>query len=394
MTAAQKSNSTLGTGVMYVALELGHGKWKLAASIGIGQKARFVDIPGGDRDALMLQIQAAKMRFGLPADAHVKSCYEAGRDGFWLHRFLTSKGIESIVVDSSSIEVARRRRRAKTDRLDAGKLLTMLMRYANGEDRVWSVVNVPSETDEDQRQLHRELKTLTEDRTRQVNRIKGLLISQGVRIEELKSTFVQDLEKIRLWNGATLPTHIKQRLEREFERLQLIDKQMRALEEERVRELRTSSSEGSEKARRLMGLHGVGVNSAWTYSMEIFAWRKLGNRRQLGSLTGLTPTPFDSCSIEREQGISKAGNHWIRSIAIELAWSWTRHQPFSALTLWFRKRFAEGNKRQRKIGIVALARKLIVALWRYLETGEVPEGAILSDWKDKLRCQRGALSKG
>lgn len=393
MTAAQKANCTVtGGNVLYVALELGEGKWKLAASVGIGQKPRWRDIPGGDRLSLLLQIQEAKRRFGLPTDATVKSCYEAGRDGFWLHRFLSSRGIENIVVDSSSIETSRRKRRAKTDRLDAGKLLTMLMRYANGEDRVWSVVNVPSETDEDQRQLHRELKTLTEERTVQINRIKGLLALHGVRIENLKRTFAQDLETMLLWNGSTLPSHLKGRLNREFERLQLIDKQMRTLEEERLQELRQSSSEVVEKARRLMDLRGIGINSSWIYSMELFGWRKLRNRRQLGSLTGLTPTPYDSGNSDREQGISKAGNRWIRSVAIEVAWSWIRYQPFSALSAWYTKRFAKGNTRQRKIGIVAVARKLIVALWRYLETGEIPEGATLSDWKGKLRCQRGALS--
>jgi transposase len=322
----------------------------------------------------------------------VKCCYEAGRDGFWLHRFLLSHGVESIVVDSSSIEVNRRRRRAKTDRLDAVKLLTMLMRYANGEDRVWSVVNVPSEEDEDQRQLHRELKTLTDERTAQINRIKGLLISQGVRVEEIKKTFLRDLEKTRLWNGSALPSNMKQRLQREFARLQLIDKQMRELEEARLRELRTSSSEAVKKARRLMDLTGIGIESAWIYSMEIFGWRKIRNRRELGSLTGLTPTPYDSGNGDREQGISKAGNHWIRTIAIEIAWSWIRYQPLSGLSGWYIKRFANGSTRERKIGIVAVARKLIIALWRYLETGEIPEGATLSEWKDKLRCRRGRLN--
>ena len=395
MTAAQTANSTLNSNVLYVALELGKDSWKLAASVGVGQKARLRDVPGGDRLALMIQIQAAKSRFGLPSEAKVKCCYEAGRDGFWLHRFLTSKGIENIVVDSSSIEVSRRRRRPKTDRLDARKLLTMLMRYANGEEHVWSVVNAPTETDEDQRQLHRELKMLTNERTGQINRIKGLLITQGVRVEKINKTFAQDIEKMLLWSGSTLLPHIKQRLKREFERLQLIDEHMRAIEEERLKILRgSSSSEAVEKTRRLMDLHGIGIGSAWIFSTEIFAWRKIRNRRQLGSLTGLTPTPYDSGGTDREQGISKAGNRAVRSVAIEVAWSWIRYQPLSALSSWFTKRFASGNTRQRKIGIVAVARKLIIALWRYLETGEIPEGASLSSWKKKRQCRRGGLSTG
>ena len=393
MTAAQKAECTQESKVLYVALELGQSNWKLAASVGVGQKARIRDVSGGDASALLSELQAAKTRFGLSADAKVMCCYEAGRDGFWLHRFLLSQGIENVVVDSSSIEVNRRRRRAKTDRLDVRKLLAMLLRYASGEDRVWSVVKVPSETDEDQRQLHRELKTLTDERTGQINRIKGLLISQGVRLEDVRKTFVQDLEKIRLWNGSPLPSHMKQRLQREFARLQLIDTQMRQLEEARLHELRNSNSEAVQKARRLMDLTGIGIESAWIYSMEIFGWRKIRNRRELGSLTGLTPTPYDSGNGDREQGISKAGNHWIRSIAIEIAWSWIRYQPLSSLAGWYIKRFASGSIRERKIGIVAVARKLIIALWRYLETGEIPEGATLSDWKYKLRCRRGCLSE-
>jgi transposase len=392
MTAAQ-TNSNLGSNVLYVALELGLGKWKMAASTGSGQKPRLRDVEGGDKEALLREIQAAKTRFKLPANTEVKCCYEAGRDGFWLHRFLVAHGIENVVVDSSSIEVQRRRRRAKSDRLDAGKLLTMLIRFIAGEERVWSVVNVPSEADEDQRQLHRELKTLVVERTRQTNRIKGLLISQGIRIEDITCTFARDLAKMRLWNGSLLPACVKKRLEREFERLQLLDQQMRVIEEERASEIKQASTVGAEKARRLMALKGVGINTAWIYSMEFFSWRKIKNRRELGSLAGLTPTPYSSGDSEHEQGISKAGNRWIRSVAIELGWSWVVHQPLSALTMWFSKRFAHGGARQRKIGIVAVARKLLIALWRYLETGEIPEGATLSEWKKKVYCRRGSLGK-
>jgi len=390
--SATQTQFTTHENVLYVALELGQNSWKLAASVSCSQKTRFQDMPAGDTLTLVLRIQAAKARFGLPADAKVKCCYEAGRDGFWLHRMLLNEGIDNVVVDSSSIEVQRRRRRAKSDRLDAGKLLTMLMRYSGGETRVWSVVNVPSIEDEDQRQLHRELKTLSEERTRQINRIKGLLVGQGVRFPEIKPTFCEELERVRLWDGSPLPSHLHRRLQHEFERLQLIDKQMRVLEEKRVQELKTSTSKGVEQARRLMELHGVGINTSWIYAMELFSWRNIQNRRELGSLTGLTPTPYASGDSAREQGISKAGNHWIRSVAIELAWCWLQFQPQSALSVWYQQRFGDGA-RSRKIGIVALARKLVIALWRYLETGEIPEGAVLSDWKKKVQCRRGSLSK-
>jgi transposase len=378
---------------LYVALELGLDDWKLAMSVGLGQKPCFKNVAGGDTHELLKQIEWAKRRFRLPQDAAVKTCYEAGRDGFWLHRFLTSRGIENAVVDSSSIEVNRRRRRAKSDRLDAAKLLLMLMRYAAGESRVWSVVNVPSPEDEDQRQLHRELKTLTDERTRLTNRIQSLLACQGVRLPKIKNTFLEDLQRVRLWNGEPLPPALHRRLQHEFAHLQLVDRQMEVLEKERLQQLRSSSSEGARKARQLMELHGVGATSSWMAAMEIFSWRKIKNRRQVGSLVGLTPTPYASGASEHEQGISKAGNRWLRSVAIELAWSWLKFQPDSKLTQWFYQRFALGSKRQRKIGIVALARKLLIALWRYLETGELPAGAVLSKGNRKGYSRYGGLSR-
>jgi transposase len=391
--SAARTDSTVSAKALYVALELGLKEWKLAMSVGLGQKPAFKTVEGGDTLDLLKQIARAKTRFGLPADAPVQSCYEAGRDGFWLHRFLASRGIENAVVDSSSIEVNRRRRRAKSDRLDAAKLLLMLMRYAGGESRVWSVVNVPSLADEDQRQLHRELKTLTDERTRLTNRIHSLLACQGVQLQEIKNTFLQDLQQVRLWNGDPLPPGLHRRLQHEFAHLQLVDKQLEVLEKERLQEIRTSSSEGVKKARQLMELRGIGAGSSWMAAMEVFSWRKIKNRRQLGSLVGLTPTPYASGASEHEQGISKAGNRWLRSVAIELAWSWVKFQPSSRLTLWYYKRFALGSKRQRKIGIVALARKLLIALWRYLQTGEVPDGAVLSDWKRKGYSRYGRLSQ-
>lgn len=392
MSAAQM-NSTASANVLYVALELGLKEWKVAMSIGLAQKPRFESVAGGDTLALLKAVDKAKVRFRLPADAQVKCCYEAGRDGFWLHRFLLSRGIENVIVDSSSIEVQRRRRRAKSDRLDAAKLLTMLMRYAGGEDRVWSVVAVPSPEDEDQRQLHRELKTLTEDKTRLTSRIKSLLACQGIQLARITSAFLQDLEAMRLWNGQALPVHLHRRLEHEFAHLQLVDRQLEALEKERLREVRTSSSKGAEQARRLMDFRGVGVTTSWIASMELFSWRRIKNRRQVGSLVGLTPTPYASGDSEHEQGISKAGNRWLRSVAIELAWSWVSFQPDSKLTIWFNQRFASGSTRQRKIGIVALARKLLVALWRFLETGEIPDGAVLADWRRKGYSRHGTLSR-
>jgi transposase len=368
----QPQYSTLPT--LYIAFELSNKKWKLGFTIGLGQKPRERSIDAGDLLALTEEICLAKKRFGLPEDARVLSCYEAGRDGFWIHRFLIAQDIENLVVDAASIEVPRRARRAKTDRMDVGKLLTMLIRYDCGEKKVWSVVNVPSVEAEDKRHLHRELSTLKVDRTRHINRIKGLLVGQGVRLA-VKGNFLNELESAYLWDGSPLPSGLRARVKQEYASLQFVQQQIKTLEAERRQLIRTSSDPCVEKVRRLMRLKGIGENSAWLFVMEFFGWREFHNRREVGALAGLTPTPYQSGDESREQGISKAGNRPIRAMAIEIAWGWLRHQPQSDLSRWFQERFGHGSKRMRKIGIVALARKLLVAWWRYLAFGEVPAGA-------------------
>jgi transposase len=359
---------------LYLAFELGEAEWKLGFTIGLGQNPRRRTIKAGDRDALEREIGLAKQRFGLPEQIRVMSCYEAGRDGFWLHRYLLSQSLENLVVDSASIEVNRRAKRAKTDRLDAGKLLTMLIRYDSGEQKVWRVVHVPSVEAEDSRQLHRALKTFKSDRTRHSNRLKGLLVGQGVRLP-VNAEFSERMTRVRLWNGDPIPPGLQARLQQEFAGFQFTDGQIKALEAQRRELLRTSDDPSVELVRRLLRLRGIGENSAWLFVMEFFAWRQFRNRRQIGALAGLTPTPYQSGELSREQGIDKSGNSPVRSIAIEIAWGWLRHQPESELSLWFQKRFGHGSKRLRKIGIVAVARKLLIALWRYLEYGEVPAGA-------------------
>jgi len=361
---------------LYLAFELGNKKWKLGFTIGLGQSPRRRTIAAGDLVTLQREIRLAKKRFGLPQTAQVMSCYEAGRDGFWLHRYLVSEDIENLVVDSASIEVNRRAKRAKTDRLDVGKLLTMLIRYDYGEKKVWSVVHVPSVEAEDKRHLHRQLGTLKTDRTRHINRIKGLLVGQGVRIP-VRADFLERLETVRLWDGSPLPPGLRSRLEREYAGLQFVNQQIKELEAERREMIRTADDPSVEQVRVLMRLRGIGENSAWLFVMEFFGWREFRNRRQVGGLTGLTPTPYQSGDESQEQGISKAGNRPIRAMAIEIAWGWLRHQPHSELSLWYQRRFGHGSKRLRKIGIVALARKLLVAFWRYLEYGEIPAGAQL-----------------
>jgi len=332
--------------------------------------------------ALLEQIKAAKKRFGLPEDAAVLCCYEAGRDGFWLHHFLLAHGVQNQVVDSSSIEVNRRQRRAKSDRLDAVKLVQMLIRWYNGERKVWSVVHVPSVEQEDARQLHREMIKLKAERTAGANSIKGLLAGLGLSAI-VDETLPAQLEKLRQWDGAKLPPGLHQRLVREFQRLQLINQQLRELEAERTAKIRDDRTPHVEKVRRLLNLKGIGQNGAWLLVYEFFAWRTIKNRRELGSLAGLTPTPYSSGESRREQGISKAGNRRVRWMMTELAWGWLRYQPQSELSQWYQRRFGRGNKRLRKVGIMALARKLLIALWKYLEGGEAPSKAIVTGWESK-----------
>lgn len=383
MSATHKNNSSTLETVLYVALELSEKKWKLAFGTGAAQQPRRREIPARDLDGLRREIATAKERLDLPAEAGVVSCYEAGRDGFWLHRFLLSVGVENQVVDSSSIQVERRGRRAKTDRLDAEKLLSMLIRWRQGEPYVWRVVNAPSPEEENARQLHRELQTLRGEQTAHSNRIKGLLAGCGLTVT-ITRLFPAWLDFVRLWDGTEVPAELKARMLREFERMQVLNRQIRELEKERARRLREEEQDpGVLKMRKLMGLVGIGVNSSWLYVREVFGWREINNRRQVGSIVGLTPTPYNSGDSSREQGISRAGNRRMRTMSIEIAWDWLRYQPKSALSLWYWRRFGHGSKRQRRIGIVALARKLLVALWKYLERDEVPQGAVLKDWQEK-----------
>jgi transposase len=238
------------------------------------------------------------------------------------------------------------------------------------------VVHVPAVEDEDRRQLHRELIELKAERTELSNRIKGLLAGLGLNIV-IDAKLPVRLGKLRQWDNAAVPPALQARILREFERWQLVLRQIRELETERAREIRTDSSPQGEQMRRLVSLKGIGANGAWLLVREFFGWRQIRNRRELASLAGLAPTPYDSGSSRHEQGISKAGNRLVRWMMVQLAWVWLRHQPNSELSKWYQRRFGEGKSRVRKLGIVALARKLLIALWKYVETGEVPAGAEL-----------------
>jgi transposase len=390
MTAITQMDSNKPVRVLYLAFELGWTKWNLALTTGPGAAPRLRTIAARDTAALENELLRAKRRFGLPADAPVVSCYEAGRDGFWLDRYLAARGIANRIVDSASIEVNRRARRAKSDGLDAAKLLSMLIREHQGELDVWRIVRTPTPDDEDARQLHRELAALKTESTRHVNRIKGLLASCGLAAE-VDDDLPTTLATLRQWDAAPLPEELRERLVREHARWQLVRRQAKDLHNLRNRRIRRDDTPHVELVRRLLELKGIGLNAAWLFVREFFAWRKIRNRRELAALAGLTPTPYNSGDLAHEQGISKAGNRHVRRMLIEIAWCWLRFQPQSGLSRWYEARFAAGGSRQRKLGIVALARKLLVALWKYLDRGEIPDGAELVDWGPKANGHRAPL---
>jgi transposase len=384
--------NTTAPATLYLAFELGWNSWGLAFSTAPAQPPRRVAIPARDLDALRREIARARRRFGLPDDAPVRSCYEAGRDGAWLHRFLAAEGIDNAIVDASSIEVNRRARRAKSDGIDVAKLLGMLMRYHHGERGLWSLVRVPAPDDEDRRQLHRDRAQLVRERTGHVNRIKGLLANVGLEAV-VDEHLLERVDALRQWDGAPVPAELRGRIAREFDRWRLVDTQLRDLENRQRRDVRDDDIAQIDQVRRLLDLKGVGPVSAWLLVREVFGWRKIRNRRELASLVGLDPTPYQSGESHREQGISKAGNRRVRWALVELAWMWLRYQPESDLSRWYQRRFGMGNSRARKVGIVALARKLLIALWKYLETGAIPEGAVRVPWEKKLNGRLPAAGR-
>lgn len=362
--------------VLYMAIELSKAQWKVAFTECMARQPRIRLVEPHSSVQLAKEIEEAKARFSLPADVRVVVCHEAGPDGFSVHRVLEGVGVESIMVDAASIEVPRRKRRKKTDRLDARKLVRMLIRHVTGEKGVWGVVRVPSEQQEDERRLHRERGRLIKERTGHRARIQALLATVGVKMKPYAG-FVAHLGKVRTCSGKPLGDGLKGELIREYERLQLVEEQLKAVKAEQEARVKAPQTKMDRQVAQLMRLRGVGIVGSWVVVKEFFGWRQFRNRKQVGALAGLVGTPYQSGKMEREQGISKAGNRLVRTMMIQLAWSWIRWQPTSQLTLWFDRRFAHGGKRARRRGIVAVARRLLVAVWRYLESGVVPEGAIL-----------------
>jgi len=367
---ALQAELTTDRSALHVSFELSDRKWRLCC--GDGRRRSSFTVAAGDTGAVLECMAKARTRLGLAEHCKVYSCYEAGRDGWWLHRWLRECGIDNIVVDSASIEVNRRARRAKTDRLDDEKLLAMLLRWRAGERGVWAVLREPSVQDEDARRVHRELQRLTKERTAHTNRIGSLLVLHNLRAPG----HIGGRGWASWWSShcEQVPPLLRGEIEREGERLELVKRQLLA----RQATQRQALEQGEQpQVAHLARMRSIGMKSAWLLVREVFGWRHFDNRREVGASLGLTPTPYDSGGSQREQGISKTGNKRARSLFVELAWRWTRLQPDSEMTQWFNRRFAGGGKRMRRIGIVALARRLAVALWRYLERGEIPAGATL-----------------
>jgi transposase len=325
---------------------------------------------------LIEEVQLAKDKLGLAQAAQVVVCFEAGRDGHWIYRWLSAEGFRVLEIDSSSIETAQGRKHVKTDRVDVEKLLDMLIRYCLGFRKAFRVVRVPSEEAEAGQRLHREDEYLIRQRARMSNRLKGLLVTQGIMKVPLKRGFEDWLETVQRWDGSGLSDALKTEIGRLYVQYQLMDAQLAAVAQAYQQEL-LSDTAVADKRRQLEQLKSIGPKTSRILSAEVFSWRVFRNGKQVGGMSGLTPTPSQSGDVQREQGISKAGNRRVRRVMIELAWLWLRWQPDSHLSEWFNRRFAHGGKRMRRIGIVALARKLLIALWRYVEWGVIPEGAVL-----------------
>lgn len=374
MFAAVRSEVSVNERVLYVAFELAKKEWKLAMTAGFGVAPRLWTVAAGDLAAVGRALAKGRAWFGLPATARVLSCYEAGRDGFWIHRALAGLGVANRVVDSSSIEVNRRARRTKTDRLDALKLVMMLVRVCQGERRVWAEVRVPTAAVEAARHRSRERTALRQEQTRLRNQIGSWLATAGCAVSTRQRGQAGWWTAVRDWADTELPAPVQSRIARAEARLTVLAEQVATLDAEQTAQTRAAAP--TSAPGRLVRLRGIATTSAAVLLDEGLEWRAFQNRRQAGGLLGFAPAHHASGEVCRDQGIRGSGNPRLQSVMVQLAWGWLQWQPASALSQWYRQRFDRGT-RARKVGIVALARKLFIALWRYATTGVVPAGAIL-----------------
>jgi transposase len=362
---------------VHVAIELAVSSWLVAARLPGAEKVRLHRIEGGDTAALLALIaelrSSASRKLG--GVAGVACCFEAGRDGFWLQRLLAAHGIAAHVLEPTSVLVNRRARRAKTDRLDAEGMLRVLAAWLGGDRQVCSMVRVPTPEEEDAKRPHREREHLVQEKLRLANRIEALLFTQGIRARPSLRSWERDLAELRTGDGRALPPLLRAELDRLRRRLVLILELIRETEAERAEALAAAADDAmAQKITALQRIRGVGANFAAVLGREVF-YRSFANRRQLASYVGIAPTPHQSGGTDRDRSISRAGNARARTTLIQLAWLWLRYQPGSALATWFRERVGALQGRTRRIAIVAMARRLLVALWRYVETGVMPDGA-------------------
>jgi transposase len=369
---ASKQESVEARETVYAAIELSKKTWVLGIATPDRDRPSIHRITGGNLGELVARLRVASLE-----DRRILVCYEAGYDGFWLARAFAKLGIECRVLDPASIQVNRRARRVKTDRIDVLALLRALIAIDRGERHVCAVVRVPSVEEEDARRSHRERQRLIRERTGHINRIKGLLFAQGIRGIEPKLRLTRiEFAALQTAEGHPLPERLRRELDREYARLDLIETQLRQVEKERD----TADAQDpmvERKRQMLVALQGVGGTSAAILAREVFA-RSFANRRHLGSYLGLTPSAYDSGTTTRCQGISKAGNSWARRVLIEVAWLWQKHQPASPLSHWYLQKTTGQSSRMRRIMLIAMARKLAISLWRYVETGLVPEGVVMA----------------
>ena len=365
-----------------MAIELSKANWLIGVLTPLSDKISLRSIPCGAVRQLMELVDRVieKVTRATGRPVQIVSCYEAGYDGFWLHRVLEAGGVSNHVLDAASLMVSRKARRAKTDRLDAEKLVRALIAFWRGEPKVCTVVRPPSVAEEDAKRLHREREFLMKERVQHIGRVKGLLATQGIYdFQPSRRDWRTRLAEMVTGDGRPLSVRLAAEIERHCRRLGLVDSMLKEIDEERdamAEPNATSSATPPDRVQRLARLKGIGPQIATVLATEVF-YREFKSRRSLGSYLGLTPSPFQSGGMARDQGITKAGNPRARTISIELAWLWLRYQPQSALARWFRERTNGLKGRIRRIIIVAVARKLAIALWRYLETGLVPDGAEL-----------------
>ena len=383
MRQVEGERSTLDGVAVFVAVELSKSAWLLAAQASPSGKTSSHRLESGDIPGLLALLRRLQGRerqsCGGGGEVQVIVGYEAGYDGFWLQRHLAAEGITCWVMDPGSLQVNRRARRAKTDRLDAAMLLRALMAWCRGDRAACHMVQVPSVEREDARRTHRERQRLVAERVQHVNRIKGLLATQGIiGYQPLRRDRSARLDELRTKDGHALPPRLRREIERELQRLELVLEQLEAVEAERDAAVAAPAVDDADAAKvaLLARLGGIG-NELATVLVREGLYRSFTNRKEVAAYAGLTPMPFASGERHREQGISKAGNPLLRKAMIELAWLWLRYQPDSALARWFTDRVGSVRGRIRKIAAVALARKLLIALWRYVTAGLMPEGARL-----------------